>query len=1372
MLRFFCILLAFILMNVILPLGRELLAESPRWRSIHITNEQGLSNSAVNTIFRDHRGFMWFGTWDGLNRFDGKNMKNFYPDPFDSLSLSNNIIRNLLEDESGNLWVVTERGVDRYSYHGEHFRHWFSDYPELSLSEQNIKARKAPDGNIWVNASGIGLFRFSPSAGNFLPVEFGPQQEAPSRVLDFFFLNNQLLLLHDNQLACWVLKDGKIPEFSSSLALEPAEALFGESNWFVQAGNSSLLIRIPRPGVMQIIDLPTFDGYFLQTEDPSMRPTAMVAGIEGNFVWMGTDDGKIYRFYPIIRRLENVTDRLPEFHGKKVKIWSMLETSDKLLWIGTDGEGVFCSNLTPKPFFQIQRGEGSQKQLNHNIVRAIYEDKQGHLWVGTRGNGLNFLPADSRPPVYYTSANGLTNNAVLALNQDHNQNLWIGHDGPGIDVLHRKNGKFYHFPRDLKGGEHLEFGSVYAICVDVFGQLWLGTSGYGILGLDINERNGVFYLNNYMHIHNEDPADAIRSNIVYSIAEEKPNILWFATRGAGIYRLNTLTRELENFTVASGLNDNDVLSLKMSSKGILWIGSNAGLTALNTNYSPYTLENYTIRDGLPNNLVHAILEDHGGNIWLSTNKGLSMLDTRQGMFVNFNSADGLQNNEYTDGAAFRGQSSGKLYFGGINGLDWFFPADIIISGQKPRLVFTSFRLYNKTITPGDSTLLLPGNINDLEEIKLKHHQNFFTIGFTTLNFINPEKTQFQYRLVDFNSDWVFAGNSREANFTNVPAGRYILQVRATNEDAIWSDELRQIRIVILPPFRKTWPAYLLYGSLSLAGIFLFYRFQSMRIRERQKQAFEKMQQEKEKELNQYKLQFFTNLAHELGTPLTLILASSESLLNQGRKNPETPGLVKTIYHNSRRLQRLVQELLEFRKVDTGREKLLMQKTELVATIHNITEVFSHFAREHELEIIFEPRSPDIWVMTDTGKLEKIMLNLLSNAIKFTPPGGYIRVGLQYQENTISLSVCDTGIGIAPENLPYIFDSFYQTFPPNQQIFHGFKGIGIGLAYVKRLVEFLGGNIRAESIPSKGSCFFVDLPAREVEAGTANKLPGVRNLAEDIAGQLAEYKSELNRSSFQKLWNLPGKYRILVAEDEPELAALLQKLLFPRYDVIIAPDGRKAIEIMQTNRIDLVISDVVMPGMDGLTLCKTIKTDFLTSHIPVILLTARTDIENRIEGLEMGADSYIPKPFYPKHLFVRIEKLLNAREHAFEYFKTHFGTPAFYQQQDLSPRDNQLLEKCLDYIYKNYSDENAGGDQMASHLALSKAQLYRKIKALTGLTPHGLMKNYRLKKARQLLSEGKYSISDIIFMTGFNNRTYFYRSYKEVFGETPGDFFKT
>ena len=580
---------------------------------------------------------------------------------------------------------------------------------------------------------------------------------------------------------------------------------------------------------------------------------------------------------------------------------------------------------------------------------------------------------------------------------------------------------------------------------------------------------------------------------------------------------------------------------------------------------------------MPNNTIHSILEDKQGNIWLSSNKGLSKFLPSEGSFINFNKSDGLQSNEYVDGAAYDDTVNKLLYFGGLEGLDWFDPQQIKPSDNFPPIVFTEFRLYNEPVLPGDTTLILTKKLDETEKLELKYNQNFFSLSFTTLNYFNAQKCEFEYYLEGFDHAWNNNHTERTASFTNVPAGTYTFRVKATNEDGIFGDEIREIPIIIHPPVWNTWLAYFIYTVLLGLLIFGIVKYYRARTKEKRQIEIEKINRQKKDEINQYKLQFFTNIAHEFRTPLTLILAPAVSLMNYIDKDKRLGIYARSIYQNANRLQRLIQELIEFRKVETGHMKLEVQKYELVKYVAELVKAFEQFAQQNEVSLSFVYTKPEIESWVDIKVLEKILFNL--------------------------------------------------------------------------------------------------------------------------------------------------------------------------------------------------ISDVIMPNMSGLELCSSIKSDINTSHIPVILLTAKGELEQRIEGIEAGADSYIPKPFHPRHLMVRIEKLLEAREHFRQKFKDYNPEPQSELLQGLSSKDRKFITNIIDYIENNLEDPLLNADSLSKHQTMSKTQLYRKIKVLTDLTPHGLIKHIRLKKVALILKQGNKTVTEVFYETGFNNRTYFYRSFREAYGLTPREYIK-
>jgi signal transduction histidine kinase len=613
---------------------------------------------------------------------------------------------------------------------------------------------------------------------------------------------------------------------------------------------------------------------------------------------------------------------------------------------------------------------------------------------GTRGDGLNLLPADGRGRISINMENGLSNNAVLSLRMDHANNLWIGVDGEGIDMLERSTGKIFHFPGDFINGGDQVFGNVYAICIDVFGSIWLGTSGYGVVNLEVSrDRSGNYRLDKYNRYQYNTEGSGLRSDIVYAIVEESPNILWLGTRGGGLHRMNTLNKTFEIFEVAenhrNGLIDNDILSLYLTDDEKLCIGSSSGLSIMDLSFRPYRFTHYTERSGLPNNTVHGIMEDAEGNLWLSTNRGLSEFIPSTGSFMNFNKADGLQNAEFTDGSFFNDTVNHLLYFGGTEGVDWFNPLEIETANHFPQIYLSEFRLNNTLVETGDSTGLLNSSLNNTDAITLKHDQNFFSFSYTTLNYFNPQKCQFAYYLDGFEAEWNYVGNQRTASFTNVPPGKYTLRIMATNEDGIYGDEVREIAIRILQPFWNRLPAYIVYIILLTGLTWLVVRFLKRRAQERRNVEAQKMELLKAEEINLYKLQFFTNIAHEFRSPLTLILAPAAVLEEELGEKRWMGQYARSIFQNANRMQKLINELIEFRKVETKNMSLKVGRHELVRYITKLKNAFELHAGMNHLALMFKPSKPVIEAWIDLEKFEKILINLVSNAIKHTPPGGEV-----------------------------------------------------------------------------------------------------------------------------------------------------------------------------------------------------------------------------------------------------------------------------------------------------------------------------------------------------------------------------------------------
>lgn len=1347
------------------------------WPYQHVDKSAKLSNSAITSVYMDKDDYVWLGTWDGLNRYDGSTIKVFKPDPFEKGTISNNVIRNFLEDSKGNLWIATHSGINRYDRTTQSFHSYLDSIPDIPFRENSIRACIGADGNVWTSLIGRGISRYSPESDQFLSVQFnGLESEWFTSVIDLSAHNGLLYFLgSDGKLVCSV---GNRVVFNKKL-IDSRELQFHR---FLRIGTRNLLAIANTRRELLIYDVSD-----IEKSPVVLHPgNVIVSSLSENFAhteaWLGSESGDIFKIIPHNNafRLLSMNSYFPTLSKARIKILSIQETKQDIVWVGTDGDGVYKFLTLPKTFYSITEGPQDAGQISHSIVRSIYEDDDGTLLIGTRGGGLNTIDPKTKRTRILNSRNGLSNDAVLSIGKDLKGNIWIGPDGEGIDMLEAGTGRIFHFPRDFENKTDLTFSNIYSICVDAFNEIWLGTSGYGVIHMKIEKtRHGTYRLLESDRISHtgKNSSNSIKSNIVYSIVEEKPNLLWFATRGGGIYRYNTLTKQIEVNVQArpnekTSLSNNDVLSLYIDKQEELWIGSSGGLDRLFLQNRPYRIQHFTEREGLPNNTIHGILEDHQSNIWLSTNRGLVMFDRARNSFKNFDANDGLKNTEFTDGATFRSRRSTKLFFGGIDGLDIVHPEKLQIQNYFPRLIVTDFQVRNESIAPGDESKILSTSIDATDHITLNYDQNFISLYFTTLDYWNKQKSEFRYFLENFDKDWNDIHQQQMITLTNIPPGEYKLNINFTNENGDWSSQPKVIQITITPPFWKTTWAYVLYFLLAIglqSGIILYIRW---RAREKKALAMDRFKAGQLKELNDYKLQFFTNIAHEFRTPLTLILGPAATLLNKSH-DPVDQKQLKTIYSNSLRLQKLIDELIQFRKIENGKDTLSIAVVDLIPFTQELVESFQVHAAERDVHLEYCPEPDSLLANIDHRKIEKILINLISNAIKYNTRGGIVRVTIRQSGTNAVFIVSDEGLGIPEENRQKIFDSFYHN-PTASLNANGIeKSTGIGLSLTKSLVQIHRGRIEVESIVGKGSTFTVSIPiAKEAYSDLTEESPMIissTQLSEKISLEFESDHYE-NKSTHEQVNQTgTGVYSILVVDDHASITSLLENMLADKYRVHKASNGKQALEILDAERIDLVISDVLMPDMDGLALCRIIKQNIQTSHIPVILLTAKSEIENRIEGLEVGADSYIPKPFHPEHLFIRIEKLIERMELIRKKFRNFGDVEVAQLSAGIGERDDDFFQKITHCIQLHLGEPEFNADTIADEVGMSKASLYKKVKTITGLTPHGLIKQYRLKKAADLLRNSNMSVSEVIYETGFNSRSYFYKSFNDMYQCHPKDY---
>jgi signal transduction histidine kinase/ligand-binding sensor domain-containing protein/DNA-binding response OmpR family regulator len=1345
----------------------------PVWRHEKIGNSKGLSNSAVTSVYQDSKGYIWFGTWDGLNQYDGRIIKVFKPNVFQTGNISNNIIRQMLEDKNHNLWIITENGINKYNRNSESFIPYLTDTNPSEYQENRFSATLDQDSTIWCSKYYYGVCRFDSVQNQYSsPLRISNRPDLLTHILGFgFSQNNHLWCIN----ADGILYDIANNSIHNNIKLKDSNSLNFKQNWFIKTKDNLIIFIAYKHGGILKIDTKRNKLFAIRKGDKSFHITSLSINLTMDYFWGGTDNGEIFRLEKNSTDITLINKELPELSGKPIKIWTIKETEPDLLWIGTDGDGVYKYITKNNYFSSIGEGNLNKGMLNHKIVRAILEDKDENLWVGTRGNGINIIPCINGKTKVIDNKKGLYSNAVLCLGKDKYGNIWIGEDAPGIDMYDASTGKILHFPDDFGNSNSLSLGSVYAICQDSFGDLWVGTSGYGIYRFTIRKKvSGRYDIKKYQQYTKEN-TNVLKSNIIYSIIEGSPNVLWVGTRGAGLYRLNTLTDEFQAFLSEpdnqNSLNNNDVLSLWKAPDQKLWIGTSGGLNCMNMETYPYKFTHFTENEGLPNNTVHAILGQNNSNIWISTNKGLAQLNTQTGKFKIYNQSDGLRNNEFTDGASCIGKKSGLFYFGGIDGLDAFHPGKVKNSLYFPRIAVTNFTLLNKAAS---DSLQFHRNIDLIDTLNLKYNQNFFRFDFTSLNYHSSEKCRYIYKLENFNNNYITAAQNHEATFTNVPPGEYIFKIKWTNEDGSWNSSPKKIYISIDPPLWKTNVAYLIYALLFVLTCLLTVYLIRKQLILKQKRTEEWMAVQKTKEINQYKFQFFTNIAHEFRTPLTLIMAPASQLLDLKDKDRRITPYIKSIYNNAARLLHLIQELIDFRRIETGYFSLKVKEGNLVDFVRSIIEAFDQYAGQKGITLSFRAVQDDINGWFDRNILEKVLLNIISNALKYTPAGGKIAVSINCEENNnVSITVKDNGIGIPKEFQAKIFHRFfqYQGTTINKRGMET-DSAGVGLSLTQSLVELHKGSIRVESEEGKGSSFKINLPIEQQAYSETERKetllfeePKIKHHAEIelIGTEKIHFEPSGNGSM------VPQK-TVLVVDDNEQIRNLLFDILHLEYKVLTAASAREALNQIQAEEIHIIVSDIIMPGIDGLEFCRMVKENIYSCHIPLILLTAKGEIEQRIEGIESGADSYIPKPFNPRHLKARIRQLIENKirmQQAFQSYPFQF----FSRKNGFNKRDNQIIEKLQKFIEENLDNEDLDADLLAEHLNMSKTHLYRKIRALTDFAPHALVKHYRLKKAEELLKDSSLTVSEIIYATGFKNRTYFYRSFKELFHKSPTDFRK-
>ena len=1332
----------------------------------HLSKEEGLSQVSVFAVTQDHAGFMWFGTRNGLNRFDGYQFKIYKKDTSNQ-SLVADDVRNLYADpKTSHLWIGTNYGISKYNPSTDKFTNYVHNSKDKTSISSDIIRRTFRDskGRLWIGTSrGLNLYDDEKDlfkrifitqniSKENIPIEVWVIQEDASKQL-WFGTSRGLFKLVEDKGDDYTFQRVDGPgglKLSGSYIRDFIEDKQG--NFWIGTDKSGLNYWDRSNGVVNV--------YKNDKDDPSSlsdnQIRAMSSDLKDN-LWVGTFNGLNFlkvgeTKFKVLKKGKLSNDGLSDN-----SIHSLFIDKRGSLWVGTFYGGVNHLDENYNRFNNFKYVP-LKNSLSADVVSSFAEAPNGDLWIGTEGGGLNFYDRTKNTFEYYQSQpgekNALKSNNVKKLLLDGNQ-LWIGTFQGGLSLFDLKNKTFKHYQNDPDNPNSLSGNNVYGLHKDKE-KLWVLTYGRGLNILDLPQNKF------YRYQRNPNDENAISSDLVRTVLATRDNEFWIGTE-KGLNKVIKGPAGLPD-KFETLLPEERIYVLQESLEGKIWVGTfSNGLYYLNPQNGE--LEHFTKLDGLPGNSIFGIIELSDQELWLSTDNGLSKFNYTEKTFTNFDHSNGLANLEYNFNAYYKTRS-GALLFGGINGFTLFHPEAIVPNKYVPPVVFTGLQQNNQDLNILAQTNLSEKSIKTVKPVKFKYNQANFTINFAALDYISPENNRYAYKLEGLDRDWNLSTGKNEASYTIQRDGEYTFRLKGANSDGVWNPEEQQLKIVVLPPSWRTWWAYLIY--LVLAGALAFGLIRYIRLRH--KLQLEQVAKQKQEELHELKLQFFTNITHEFRTPLTLILGPLKELI---RKEEFTEGVERklhSIQNNTQRLLNLVNQVLTFRKLATDHEPVKALQGNL---IHFLKEIFLPFQETAEIRSItysFITEQDEIIAWYDPDKLEKVFFNLLANAFNFTPDGGKIKMEIQQKDKYVEIKVSDNGIGIDPDLQEQIFKRFYNKSTFNQS---SIKGTGIGLAISKQMVELHQGKIFVQAevqdpIFQKGATFVVQIPLGQAHLKQKNILNGYPE--EDIIENYTPIKKVKEPAPLAaKISKKDKQPLLLVVEDNPEISAYIQEIFEDKYQVITAEDGMEGLEKTKKYLPHLVISDVMMPQMDGITFCRKLKSDFEISHIPMILLTARTASISKIEGLETGADDYVTKPFDPEELMLRARNIIQVRQE----IRDKFSRILSFDPKEISvtSADEQFLENALRIAEDNIENYEFNVVQFARDLAVSRPLLFTKLKALTGQTPNNFVKTIRLKRAAQLLKTQKLNVSEVAYKVGFKDPKYFRKCFKEQFKEVPSEYGK-
>ncbi|MFD2164401.1 two-component regulator propeller domain-containing protein [Paradesertivirga mongoliensis] len=1347
------------LLKIVVPLTA--LADQPELKLTNISREHGLSNSTVFCIYQDSYGFIWFGTGDGLNRYDGAQMQVYRNDAKINHTISDNYVKYIYEDSQRNLWVGTTNGLNLFDRKLGRFKRFFFN-PEGKSGNDISCVLEDRKKNLWIGTHGAGLAILDKKVGKLRSIAPEYKNKAP------LSLNHINHLFEDSKQNLWIATNQGIVILDIKQKQLKKLDIQGKSRidvrticedsqgkkWIATEGNG---IFVYSPGTGK------FHNYNHQEKQSSSLGSNLVRTLmidKDGKVWSGCVTGGL-------NLLDSKTNSFYRYIPDRT-VSALFEDNQGNLWAGTHRGGVYLYAPNAQKFNVVQI-QTSPHILSNNDVRAFFEDKKGNIWIGTDGGGVSKYNPETKKAIKFrhqtASPNSLGSDFILDIIGDNNSNVWISSWGGGISLYNEKNSKFTRYLNRPQDSSSISSNYVHKMIPDEKGNFWVGTY-FG----------GLNYLNTVSGRFTRIPSTrniprAMWGNNVISMCEDvKKGNLWIGTDDAGLNYFDKASQSFQHYFV-DGASLQEIRIIFKDRKNRIWVGAK-GIYLYNRKKNRF--DRYTKAPSLNADFIKGILEDDKGHLWISTLNGLVNLDPEKGSTRRFNTSDGLQSLEFEANAVLKTRN-GVMYFGGINGYNYFHPENIPTNNFIPPVYFTELSIFNKRAVPLEEGSPLKEDLPFVPVINLNYKQSSFSVSYAALNYTSPNNNQYAYKLEGFDKEWNYVGNATKASYTNLDPGDYILKVKAANNDGIWSNRIANLEISIAPPFwQRIW-----FQLITVALIIsIVYYVLSLK----RKLELEKLEEKKKDEIHQMQLEFFTNISHEFRTPLALIIGRLDRLVKENSNKDLLPH-IRSLFKNSAHLLNLLNELMDFRKVESGALQLHVSKGNLSSFLDELAEEFIILAQEKNIQLSIEKHEEISEAWFDRQVMEKIITNLIHNSIKYTPPGGQISVEIvkEWPERTfenelsirsgynpveaLGIRVKDSGIGITRDSLKLLFERYFR-------ITDAHLGSGVGLAFVKSLAMLHKGDIYVSSEKNQGTEIVISIPCTEndysaTEKRTEHTKTGLDNLESILTEPDIGIFDHTPLAESDEDISAANKRRILLVEDNDEMRNMLKESLSAYFHVSEASNGAEGYLKVKEEFPELIISDVMMGVMGGIEFCKRVRENIETSHIPFIMLTAKSSLEAQISGIETGADLYFPKPVSVQLLLLTIQNIFNQRRK----LKTHSvkGHQAELKELVHSTKEREFIVKVLTIIEKYMEDPNFDADRLCREIAMSKTNLYHKLKSITGHSISEFIRSVRLNKAKEIMVNEDVLINEVMFRVGIQTQSYFTRVFKSEFGTTPRQF---